>query len=128
MKNNVLKVLKKIKECRKLKGLSNENMAYELEISTSTYNKIERGEVSLTLERFYKISEILDVTVSELLELNFDNQFNQIIRDNSSGQLFKNQQIENYYQENKDVYEKLLKSKDEQIEFLKKIIEKNNFL
>jgi transcriptional regulator with XRE-family HTH domain len=32
--------------------------------------------------------------------------------------------IENFYQENKEVYEKLIAAKDEQIEFLKSLLEK----
>ena len=37
------------------------------------------------------------------------------------------QKIENFYQENKEVYEKLLQSKDEQIALLKQIVGKNSF-
>jgi transcriptional regulator with XRE-family HTH domain len=35
-------IVSKIKEKRKLKGFSHENMAHELRISSSAYNKIER--------------------------------------------------------------------------------------
>ena len=52
---NVENILKKIRETRKLKGLSHENMAFELDMSPSAYNKLERSETILSLERLLKI-------------------------------------------------------------------------
>lgn len=126
---DINKVLKKIRDFRKSRGLSHENMAFELGISPSAYNKLERGETILSLERVYKISLVLEVNLSEILGLNFENQFNQTNKDNSTGHLYHQQiqQIENFYQDSKDVYEKLISSKEEQIKLLNLIIEKNNF-
>lgn len=55
-KNNEVKIehiLKKIRDIRKLKGLSHESMAFELDMSPSAYNKLERCETTLSLERFF---------------------------------------------------------------------------
>jgi len=116
------KVLKKIREARKNKGLSHENMANELDMSQSAYNKLERGETTLSLERLLKISEILEVNVGDILDIVPTNQFNQINRESSTGYL-QHQEIQNMYQENKEVYEKLIASKDEQIAFLKELLQ-----
>jgi len=47
--------------------------------------------------------------------------FQQTNHDSATGY---QQKIENFYQENKEVYEKLLQSKEEQIALLKKMTEK----
>ena len=44
-KEPILKILKKIREIRKIKGFSHENMAFELNMSASSYNKLERSEI-----------------------------------------------------------------------------------
>jgi ribosome-binding protein aMBF1 (putative translation factor) len=61
IEESIEKILKKIKDTRKLKGLSHENMAVELNISPSAYNKLERRETTLSLERLLKIKQILDL-------------------------------------------------------------------
>ena len=61
--DSVEKILKKIRETRKLKGLSHENMAFELDMSPSAYNKLERSETTLSLERLLKITHNLRVSI-----------------------------------------------------------------
>jgi transcriptional regulator with XRE-family HTH domain len=119
----VERVIKKIRELRKTKGLSHENMSNELDISPSAYNKLERGETTLSLERLLKISEILEINIGDILDIVPTNQFNQINRESSTGYL-QHQEIQNMYQDNKGVYEKLISSKDEQITFLKELLSK----
>jgi transcriptional regulator with XRE-family HTH domain len=99
-------------------------MANELSITPAAYRKIEIGETKLTVERLFQISEILSCPLSDLLEI--DNAvFQQTNSANATGYL---QQVANFYQENKEVYEKLIASKDEQIAFLKMLLEKNSNL
>lgn len=61
-------LLTSIQQQRKLKGLTLENMANDLGISHSAYRKTENGQSKLTVERLLQIAEILDVSVSELLD------------------------------------------------------------
>jgi len=63
---------------RVLKGLSQENMANELNISVSTYSNIERDVSALTVNRLIEISEILKVKASAILEMDGK----QILADN----------------------------------------------
>lgn len=59
-------LLKNIKTVRKEQGISQESVAYDLGIDYSTYGKIERGQISLTVDRMEKIAKILNVKVSEI--------------------------------------------------------------
>ena len=119
-KEKTADVIQKIASLRSKRGYTYENMAHELDITPASYRKIEIGETKLTVERLFKIAEILDEPVSNLLEIS-GNIFNQTNSENSLG--YQYQQIENFYHENKEVYEKLLKSKDEQIELLKSVMD-----
>jgi len=65
----------------------------------------------------FHISEILKASLTELLEVG--NMLQQTNRENSVGY---QQQILNLYQDNKEVYEKLLQSKEEQITLLKRFV------
>lgn len=58
---------KKIKELRKAKGYSQQEMADLLEVKKITYFKYESGEIEVPLSKLLKISEILNVTPNDLL-------------------------------------------------------------
>lgn len=62
------KVVMRIKKLRLAKGYTLENMAFELDISASTYRKVEMNETKLTLERLIKISKVLSVELDEILD------------------------------------------------------------
>lgn len=112
------KIIKKITEIRNKMGYSYETMATELDISPSTYRKIETGETKLSVERLLQISEALETSVIDLLDLKSE-QYNQSYHDNSIG--YQQKEL-NLHQENKEVYHELIKAKDEQIELLKEQI------
>jgi transcriptional regulator with XRE-family HTH domain len=117
------KIIEKIKDIRLEKGYSHEYMAFELNLSQVAYSKLEKLETKLSVERLYKIADILEVKVGAILDIEPNNQFNQTTRDSSTGYL-QQQQIENFYQDNKEVYEKLINAKDEQIALLKSLLQK----
>jgi len=120
----VSKIINKIRDIRKQKGYSNEAMAMDLNMSTSAYNKMERMESSISLERFIRIKEILDVPYSDFFDNSIKNIYKQDLKENSIGHY----EVQTLYQENKEVYERLIQSKDEQIVLLKSMLEKNNQL
>lgn len=113
-----MKILTTIKNIRQEKGYSHEYMALEMNLSQVAYTKMENGTTKLTVERLYKIAEILEVEVGELLSIKVTNQFNQTNKENATAYL---QKTAIFHQENKEVYEKLIQAKDEQIALLKKI-------
>ncbi|RDB07122.1 helix-turn-helix domain-containing protein [Runella aurantiaca] len=60
-------IAEKIRLYRLEHGLSQENMADSLGISTTAYGDIERGKTDLTLSRFYQIAEVLHISVAVLM-------------------------------------------------------------
>jgi transcriptional regulator with XRE-family HTH domain len=118
-------VRQKITTLRSKKGYTFENMADELNITPSAYSKIEAGKTKLSMSRLFDIAEIFKEPISNFLGTE-GNVFNQTNNENATGssQIQYQQQIENFYQENKEVYEKLIAAKDEKIEFLKQLLEK----
>ena len=117
----IFRIIQKIKNKRQLIGLSHENIANDLGISPSAYNKIERQETKLSLHRLLQIQQILDLSFSELFDINTEKVYNQSIKDNGVGY---QQEIENLYQDNKHSYEKHIESLKKEIEFLHEIIKK----
>ena len=113
-----MEIIDKIRKIRVKKGISHETMAIHLGITQSTYTKFEKNGLDLTVKRLFKIAEILETPVQELLGIG--NVFHQTHNQNAAAY----QNIEYFTQENKDIYEKLLKSKDEQIELLKSLLGK----
>lgn len=114
---NIEKVLEKIKEARKEKGLSQENMAQELGISQSAYTNLEKNESKITVERLLRISTILDKPIYHFFDVNPNTLYNPSFSDNAIGG-----HIEHLYQENKNTYQKLVKSYEEHIQNLKEEI------
>lgn len=70
-------VAEKIRLLRLQRGLSQENLADSLRISTTAYGDIERGKTDLTLSRLYQIAEILKVGVVFFIEDNTPSSFQQ---------------------------------------------------
>jgi transcriptional regulator with XRE-family HTH domain len=56
-------VTDKIRKLREEKGLSQENIADELVMTSSAYSKIERGETEPNLTRLFELARILNVKV-----------------------------------------------------------------
>jgi len=102
------------------KGYTLDNMAHELDLTQASYRKIENGETNLTVERLFQISGILDVSLSELLDMG-NTIVQQTNNDNVIGYQYQ-PKFENFYQESKEVYERLLQSKEEQIILLKSMV------
>ena len=56
-----------IKTVRELKNFTRDFVAGEMDMSTSGYGKIERGEIDLTISKLYKLSDIFGVSITDLL-------------------------------------------------------------
>ena len=122
----VEKILEKITQKRSQKGYTYENMADDLGLTPSGYRKIEKGETKLSVEKMFQISTVLDIPINELLDIGENWIQNNSYNKDSS---ISAQKIEHFYQENKEMLEKLiasyearLKDKEEQIELLKTFI------
>jgi len=108
----------KIRSIRMQKGLSQESIALDLSLSQSAYAKIEKGVTKIDIQRFLKIAELLETDPWDLLQLNDG----KVINFNNSQ--LTNGYIENFYAAQKELYEQQIMSLQEEVNFLKKIIDK----
>ncbi|QRR03515.1 helix-turn-helix domain-containing protein [Dyadobacter sandarakinus] len=60
----------RVRLIRLQKGLSQENMADMLGLSTTAYGDLERGRTEVSISRLENIAKVLDMPVQELLGLN----------------------------------------------------------
>ena len=123
VKQELKEVLKRIKTTRKESGYSLETMGDALNLSESGYRKIEENESSLSLERFLQIAKELKVSARELVELETKRDYHQ--HNHEKGTFIGHQEFENYYQENKEMTNKLINSYEENKEMTNKLI--NNY-
>jgi transcriptional regulator with XRE-family HTH domain len=65
-----------IQKMREVRGLTREVLASDLGVSLSTYGKIERGEIELTIKRLFLIADIFETDIGNLLESDFGQVFN----------------------------------------------------
>lgn len=56
----------RIKKLREEKGITQELMAYELNISQSNYGRLEKDDRRLNIPKIEKIAEVLDISISLL--------------------------------------------------------------
>lgn len=71
-----------IRKWRNLKGIKQESLADELEISKVSISKIETGKTDIPLKRLFSIAEALGITV----ELLFSDPFS-VIKKNQNGHM-----------------------------------------
>ena len=113
----IQKIFSNIRKIRMMKGFSQQNIADELGINQKHYSKIENGYVDISITRLFQIAKALNTSVTDLIGLSEDKVFNNIINNqHSEGYKF-------YYateiDQIKELYERLLKEKDEIINILK---------
>lgn len=65
--NVVSNLSERIRQVRLQKGLSQENMADMLGLSTTAYGDLERGRTELSVSRLENISKLLEIPLPELL-------------------------------------------------------------
>lgn len=76
-------VHEKIRLFRKAKGLTLEEVAHQLGMSTNGYGDIERGETDIHLSRLEQIAKLFGMELSELMDLNEKNVFNFLGTENT---------------------------------------------
>ena len=71
-------IFKNIKKIRELKNLTREYVADEIEMSTSGYGKIERGEVDLTFSKLNKIAIVFQVSIDFIINFDANKLFSEL--------------------------------------------------
>ncbi|MFQ3249799.1 helix-turn-helix domain-containing protein [Glaciecola sp.] len=67
MKNLSARIGQKIRQARRLKGLSQEKLALNAKIDRSYMGRIERGEANITVDILYQLATILECEPQSLL-------------------------------------------------------------
>ena len=111
-------ITEKLKKMRVARGINQTEMAEKLNITRSAYQKIETSESYVWAKYLNELMDILETTPKDFFNDIGGKIFNQNNYNESIGY------VEHLHQENKEVYEKLIVSKDEQIAFLKNLLEK----
>lgn len=70
MEEKTKEVLKRIKEARIKKGITQAQVAETMGVTQATYKNIEKGISALKMDTLIKISEILSLDLAELLGFN----------------------------------------------------------
>ena len=104
----------RIRKYREEKGITQELMAMELDLTQSNYGRLEKDDRRLTAPKLLKIAEILKLSVALLFGEQVAKVINQNNNDNSNGY-----NVENLFQNNKDAYDALAKQYENQISMLK---------
>ena len=106
-----------IKRRREIKGLRQQDMADKLSMSLRSYQSLESGETKLDIERLERIAEVLETNMEELLKPE-GFYIHQEVRESSDEAGFGTGNVFNYGME-KEMVDKLLSAKDEEIQTLK---------
>jgi len=110
----------KIRLIREMRGFSQENVAAKLGIAQNAYSRIETNQTKLEAGMLAKIAEVLGVSPMDILSsqpaiINFQSN-------KGTQQSFG--YVETVIAGQKELYEKMLESKDKEIERLNKLLEK----
>ncbi len=96
-------VIKKIRKLRREKGIEPQDMADKLNISISTYKRLEAGNTITWAKYLEEILVALEITVEDF----FDGIGNNITITNKKGSFGGNIHVENLFAENKDKTKKI---------------------
>ena len=112
-------IVEKIKRLRISKGLNHLDMADKLNITRSAYQRLESGETYSWAKYLDELMAILETTPNEFFSDIGKKTINQTNNSGGVGYI-----VETLIQDNKEVYDKLIASKDEQIALLKSLLER----
>jgi len=119
-----MKIGKKLKSVRLQKNESIKIIAQVLNMSEGNYCKIERDEIEISRENTEKLAKHYNLKVDELI--NGDNLTVHVVN-NDGGKLWSG--INQSFNEDKSVSEKLIDSYTKRIDFLEKeLVEKNKII
>lgn len=114
----------KLRKLREFRNYTQEYVAEQLNISQRAYSSIENGKTQLTVDRLVEICKLLNVSVGEVLEIEnqniYNNSFNNNAENNYGNLIFKKDDFE----EQRNLYERIIEIKNNEITFLKDLLEK----
>lgn len=107
------KVIGNIRAIRETKNYSEEYMAEKMGIGQSTYNRKENGEGDFTLTELIKLADVLEVSVSKIIDMDLAKVINQYHNQDQSGY------IEHQTVVSDEGYKTAIAAYEKQVEYLK---------
>ncbi len=119
---DMMKVGNKIHKIRELKNITAKDMADRLDMTLSGYQRIERDEVSINIDRLLEISGIFEMKPEEVLSFDEKVVFNNYQTMNgSAGFVYGN--LNTFPDDLKRLYEDNIRLLTEQVKMQQKMIE-----
>ena len=129
-----MSVNEKIRSIREAKGLTQEQVAEKLGISSSVYGDIERGENDPKLSKLQKIAEAFEIELSELVDLSEKGNLNVTFNTCTQKKFYIGSAVSELEKQLLiiELKDKELAMKDKEITYLKELLElykqqKSNF-
>lgn len=123
---------RKISRIRELRGMKQETLAEAMGLSQQSISHIEQSE-TVEEEKLEQVAKALGVTKEAIKNFSEEAVFNYFSNfyDNSTGQVYNNNctfnpldKLLEVQEENKKLYERLLKAEQEKISYLEKLLGK----
>lgn len=109
----------KIRQLRELKGFTQDYMAGKMGVSQRAYSKIENNETKMNWEKLTKVSEILEVSPSDITSFDDNIIFNNCKQEQAGKNLTINKVPELLIQQ----FQERIAHLEKEIEFLRKQLE-----
>ena len=117
----IKKIGERVKNVREQRNFSQQYVSSKLGISQKAYSKIETGETKLSVDNLLKLSEILETSVTDLLESVGNAVYNNLGTHTGEGIVINKTASDKIG----ELYEKIILSKDDEI---KRLIQQNENL
>jgi transcriptional regulator with XRE-family HTH domain len=106
----------RIQTFRKLRGFTQQEVADQINVTQSTYSRIETDDHQVNVDELKRIAKVLDVTINDLISTE------PLVINNHASNQGAQGRIEHFYSHNKEAYEKLLTTMSKQIEQMQTLI------
>lgn len=118
-----------IRNIRKSRKLTQEEMAYRLGMSLTAYRDLEKGETSIVNANLLKVANLLDTTTEELVlgykPVQMETPYLEDIEEKYSGKVKVLEQKVEYLENIVDTLKEIISTKNEIISMLKKSLDKD---
>jgi len=101
-----MNIVHNIKKIREEKGLLQKQVASHINVDKSTYSKIEKGLREVTVTELYKIAQLFNITVDQIINLDDGVPKEVILEDKNEDERFK--LINNLDEEDKNTVLKII--------------------
>ncbi|RQO32643.1 transcriptional regulator [Taibaiella sp. KBW10] len=108
----------RIKRLREDKDYSQDYLAQRLGITQKAYSKIETNQTRLSVDNLLKIADVLETSINKILDVDGGTVYNNYSTHHGEGIVIHKTTSDKII----ELYDKLLKAKDDEIEALKKLL------